>query len=65
MQLKLEQAQLWSAVGCREEGAVLSGTDQEAPAVADLPAPIHVGQDKGEGLPEEEKTRGLHLFTGS
>lgn len=41
--------------GCREEGTVLSCTDQEAPAVADLPAPIHVGQHEGEGLPEEER----------
>lgn len=48
--------------GGREEGTVLSCTDQEAPAVADLPAPIHVGQHEGEGLPEEER-RDSHLPT--
>lgn len=63
LQLKLEQAQLWSRAGCREEGAVLSSTDQEAPAVSNLPAPIHVGQNEGKGLPEEEHTHGLHLPT--
>lgn len=56
LQLRLEQAQLWSRSGCREEGAVVSGTDQETPAVSNLPAPIHIGQDEGEGLPEEEQT---------
>ena len=57
LQLKLEQAQLWSRAGCREEGAVLSSTDQEAPAVSNLPAPVHIGQNEREGLPEEEQTR--------
>lgn len=57
MQLRLERAQLWSREGRGEEGAVLSCTDQEAPAVSDLPAAIHVGQNEGEGLPEEERTR--------
>lgn len=64
LQLKLEQAQPWSGAGRREEGAVLSSTDQETPAVADLPAPIHVGQNEREGLPEEGQTHGLHLLTG-
>lgn len=39
------------------QGAAVSCTDQEAPAVSNLPAPVHVGQDEGEGLPEEEQTR--------
>lgn len=57
LQLRLEQTQLWGKIGCREEGAVLSCTDQEAPAVSNLPAPVHIGQNKREGLPEEEQTR--------
>ena len=49
--LRLEQPQLWGRIGCREEGAVLSCTDQEAPAVSNLPAPVHIGQNEREGLP--------------
>ena len=30
---------------------------QEAPAVSNLPAPVHIGQNEREGLPEEEQTR--------
>ena len=55
--LRLEQPQLWGRIGCREEGAVLSCTDQEAPAISNLPAPVHIGQNEREGLPEEEQTR--------
>lgn len=38
-------------------GGILSGTDQEAPAVSNLPAPVHIGQNEREGLPEEEQTK--------
>lgn len=55
--LRLEQPQLWGRIGCREEGAVLSCTDQETPAISNLPAPVHIGQNEREGLPEEEQTR--------
>lgn len=30
---------------------MLGDTDQEAPAVSNLPAAVHIGQDKGESLP--------------